>query len=132
MKKKLAKSCTSDKTIIQDDRGTHFTSSLLSDNDSVILHLFQLFSTDGVKHWAKPVAEEENVDSWGCFYYPPPSSDIEMTGYGLLMYLAQDKLAEASGVARWLTDQRNEYGGYGSTQVGLYIRATKRGSRVSL
>ncbi len=77
---------------------------------------------DGVKHWAKPVAQEENVDRWRCFYYPPPSADIEMTGYALLMYLAQDKVAEAAAVARWLTDQRNEYGGYGSTQdtvIGL-------------
>ncbi|XP_071786205.1 CD109 antigen-like isoform X2 [Asterias amurensis] len=77
---------------------------------------------DGVKHWAKPVEQVENVDAWSCFYYPPPSSDIEMTGYGLLMYLAQDKVAESSAVARWLTAQRNEYGGYGSTQdtvIGL-------------
>ncbi|XP_033626083.1 CD109 antigen-like isoform X2 [Asterias rubens] len=77
---------------------------------------------DGVKHWAKPVEQVENVDAWSCFYYPPPSSDIEMTGYGLLMYLAQDKVAESSAVARWLTSQRNEYGGYGSTQdtvIGL-------------
>ena len=49
----------------------------------------------------------ENVDAWSCFYDPSPSSDIEMTGYGLLMYLAQDKVTESYAVARWLTAQRN-------------------------
>ena len=59
----------------------------------------------------------ENVDAWSCFYDPSPSSDIEMTGYGLLMYLAQDKVTESYAVAHWLTAQRNVYGGYSSTQV---------------
>ncbi|XP_071785161.1 CD109 antigen-like isoform X2 [Asterias amurensis] len=77
---------------------------------------------DGAKYWSEHMEQVENVDAWSCFYYPPPSSDIEMTGYGLLMYLAQDKVAESSAVARWLTAQRNEHGGYGSTQdtvIGL-------------
>ncbi|XP_022083908.1 CD109 antigen-like isoform X2 [Acanthaster planci] len=85
---------------------------------------------DGVKHWVDPATADEQVDGWFCYYYPPPSADIEMTGYALLTYLARNEIARAAPVARWLTDQRNEYGGYGSTQdtvIGLQALSTYAG-----
>ncbi|XP_038068453.1 CD109 antigen-like isoform X2 [Patiria miniata] len=98
--------------------------TLAETSDSRFFDAFQRMAVvqDGVKHWEDPSTAGEQVDQWFCYYYSPPSADIEMTGYALLTHLARNELAEAAPVARWLTDQRNEYGGYGSTQdtvIGL-------------
>ena len=49
-----------------------------------------------------------------------PSAEIEMTSYALLAMLTKDEHAPVNAVmpiVRWLTQQRNAYGGFTSTQV---------------
>ena len=49
-----------------------------------------------------------------------PSAEIEMTSYALLAMLTRDKYSPVNDVMpiiRWLTKQRNAYGGFTSTQV---------------
>ena len=52
----------------------------------------------------------------------PNSASVETTGYAILALLEGGDRLTASSAARWLTLQRNSFGGYGSTQdtvVGL-------------
>lgn len=51
--------------------------------------------------------------------YISRSSDVEMTGYALLSYLKRrDFLAtNAVKIVKWLSKQRNDFGGFSSTQV---------------
>ena len=54
-------------------------------------------------------------------YWDGPAS-VETTGYATLALLANGDLINAGRAARWLVEQRNAFGGYGSTQdtvVGL-------------
>ena len=51
------------------------------------------------------------------------SAEIEMTAYTLLALLTRNSSAPISDVipiVRWLTSQRNAYGGFASTQVSTY------------
>lgn len=72
----------------------------------------------------KPESKEEK-DNTVLFWRPPyhrkPSNAIEMTGYGLLTYLAKDDLGGAALIVRWLSEQRNSFGGFSSTQVFTYF-----------
>ncbi|XP_033116725.1 CD109 antigen-like [Anneissia japonica] len=72
----------------------------------------------GMKHWSRQEVTVDDDQSLGWFrpYYKPPSSDIEMTAYGLLVYLARDDVLAGSSISKWLTKQRSELGGYSSTQ----------------
>ncbi|MBI2868839.1 MAG: alpha-2-macroglobulin [Chloroflexi bacterium] len=47
---------------------------------------------------------------------PRPTADIEATAYAALALLKLGGALNASRSAKWLTSQRNAYGGYGSTQ----------------
>ncbi|XP_033103838.1 CD109 antigen-like, partial [Anneissia japonica] len=73
---------------------------------------------DGMKHWSRQeVTVDDNQKSgWFRPYGKPPSSDIEMTAYGLLVYLAHNDVFAGSSISKWLTKQRSELGGYSSTQ----------------
>ena len=51
---------------------------------------------------------------YGC----APASHIEITAYGLLALVAGGRTGSAFPVARWLMQQRNQFGGFASTQVG--------------
>ncbi|ULU14319.1 hypothetical protein L3Y34_016681 [Caenorhabditis briggsae] len=42
--------------------------------------------------------------------------DIETTSYAVLSYLSQNQTSEALSIIRWLVSQRNELGGFTSTQ----------------
>ena len=56
----------------------------------------------------------------------PDSINIEMTSYALLAYMEAEKIAESFSIAKWLITQRNENGGFQSTQdtvVGLQALA---------
>lgn len=44
--------------------------------------------------------------------------DVETTSYGLLTYVLRGLTRDAIPIMRWLTRQRNQYGGFQSTQVG--------------
>ncbi len=56
------------------------------------------------------------------YYYYRSSAEVEMTAYALLAMLHQndDKsvvVDEIMDIIRWLSRQRNSYGGFSSTQV---------------
>ena len=54
--------------------------------------------------------------------HPGRSAAVETTGYAALALLERGDAISASNAGRWLVNQRNAYGGYGSTQdtvVGL-------------
>ena len=54
--------------------------------------------------------------------HPGRSAAVETTGYAALALLERGDVISASNAGRWLVNQRNAYGGYGSTQdtvVGL-------------
>lgn len=58
--------------------------------------------------------------SW--WYNRPRSADTETTAYALLTKLIMVKndntrISEGLPIVRWLSTQRNSYGGFGSTQV---------------
>lgn len=62
------------------------------------------------------VGQEKQKDTQHYFYQPKPA-DVEMTAYVLLTYMIRDDIDKALPVVRWLTSQRNAYGGFSSTQV---------------
>nr|BAR45598.1 thioester-containing protein 1 [Epanerchodus sp. RS-2014] len=64
--------------------------------------------------WSKPLEKPPTNSSY--FYYPPPSVDIEMTAYALLTHLERNLITEAVPIMKWLITQRNENGGFSSTQ----------------
>ncbi|XP_035986277.1 CD109 antigen [Fundulus heteroclitus] len=64
---------------------------------------------DGVPTWSSP--DGGLSSSW-----QPRSADIEMAAYVLLSLHKLDRVAEGLGLLKWLSQQRNHLGGYGSTQ----------------
>ncbi|XP_019615204.1 PREDICTED: murinoglobulin-2-like [Branchiostoma belcheri] len=77
---------------------------------------------DGTVHWERevqPGKPTEVPDTWFRPYYKSPSAEVEMTSYALLAYMAtgeRDALLKGLPIVRWLTQQRNAYGGFSSTQ----------------
>ena len=49
--------------------------------------------------------------------WQPRTADIEMAAYALLALHRLGRLEEGIPVMKWLSQQRNHLGGYGSTQV---------------
>lgn len=79
--------------------------------------------TEGQKFWNKPIPVTESSDYW---YNKPTSVNTEMTAYGLLTLLETKPYTEAIPIMRWLLSQRNDQGGFQSTQdtvVGLQALA---------
>ncbi|CAG9810736.1 unnamed protein product [Chironomus riparius] len=73
---------------------------------------------DGMKYWKKDEVEED-TKPW---YYRPNSVNVEMSAYALQAFILADKDNEAVPIMKWLVTQRNENGGFQSTQdtvVGL-------------
>jgi len=71
-----------------------------------------------MKHWSSgpPVVTEG--------YYRLSPADVEMTSYVLLALLQSNNLSVvplATPIVRWLSTQRNAYGGFASTQVNLFV-----------
>ncbi|XP_061089026.1 CD109 antigen-like [Conger conger] len=64
---------------------------------------------DGVVFWSLPGGGLK--DSW-----QPRSAYIEMVAYALLSLHTQAKVVEGIPLMKWLSEQRNQLGGYGSTQ----------------
>nr|BAR45594.1 thioester-containing protein 1 [Niponia nodulosa] len=78
-----------------------------------------------VVFWSKPL--EKPPTNSTIFYYPPPPVDIEMTAYVLQSYLERGRITDAIPIMRWLITQRNENGGFSSTQdtvVGIQALAS--------
>ncbi|VDO71903.1 unnamed protein product [Onchocerca flexuosa] len=71
-------------------------------------------TADGI-HWSMKVGQEKPKDTQHYFYQPTPV-DVEMTAYVLLTYMLRDDTDKALPLVRWLTSQRNAFGGFSSTQ----------------
>uniref|UniRef100_A0A8U8BNN4 Uncharacterized protein n=1 Tax=Geospiza parvula TaxID=87175 RepID=A0A8U8BNN4_GEOPR len=75
---------------------------------------------DGSVHWQRPGKEPEADLPF--HRYRAPSAEVEMTAYVLLAQLtsqpapAQEELASASLIAKWISSQQNPNGGFSSTQ----------------
>ena len=48
-------------------------------------------------------------------------ADIETTSYALLVYVLRGDIQASLPIVRWLTSQRNSLGGWGTTQVHLFV-----------
>lgn len=70
-------------------------------------------SKDGMKHWEKAVAESDEKSPWN---QQPNAINIEMSSYALKALLAGGLDTDAIPVMKWLVTQRNENGGFQSTQ----------------
>ena len=73
--------------------------------------------SDGQKYWSESTVTPNPYCRWNC---PNPSYDVEMTAYVLLAVLTaggMDIIGEGLPIVKWLTSQRNAYGGWSSTQV---------------
>lgn len=73
----------------------------------------------GLMHWSKEVLKSDEKDSWG---QHPNAINIEMTAYALQAFVEAKKETESVPILKWLVTQRNENGGFQSTQdtvVGL-------------
>lgn len=85
--------------------------------------------TDGdSKWWSKPIPETDKKNPWND---KPNSVNVEMTAYALLAYIEAAPETAAFPILKWLIAQRNENGGFQSTQdtvVGLQALA-KLGAR---
>ncbi|XP_070505052.1 CD109 antigen-like [Chironomus tepperi] len=74
---------------------------------------------DGMKYWKKDEVKEEDTNPW---YYRPNTVNVEMSAYALQAFILADQDNEAVPIMKWLVTQRNENGGFQSTQdtvVGL-------------
>ncbi|XP_063696587.1 CD109 antigen-like isoform X3 [Culicoides brevitarsis] len=92
--------------------------------DFVLTRLDARATNDGdTKHWSKPIPATDNKNPW---YNKPNSVNVEMTSYALLAYIAAGQEAAAFPILKWLVGQRNENGGFQSTQdtvVGIQALA---------
>jgi CD109 antigen len=70
-------------------------------------------SKDGMKHWEKQIAESDEKSPWNLH---PNSVNVEMTAYALQTFLQAGLDSDAIPIMKWLISQRNENGGFQSTQ----------------
>uniref|UniRef100_A0A8W7PEI2 TEP1-F n=1 Tax=Anopheles coluzzii TaxID=1518534 RepID=A0A8W7PEI2_ANOCL len=74
-----------------------------------------------IQWWSKEIPEKNDSDC--CWWYRPCSVNVEMSAYGLLATLeASSAGLEGLPIMKWLVSQRNDKGGFESTQdtvVGL-------------
>lgn len=74
---------------------------------------------DDQKWWEKSIPPGDAKNIW---YTKPNSVNVEITAYGLLALLEAGLYSDALPILKWLVNQRNELGGFQSTQdtfVGL-------------
>lgn len=89
-----------------------------------------MYFADGEQWWEKPVPAADSKNIW---YKKPNSINIEITAYGLLALLEAGLYSDALPILKWLLNQRNELGGFQSTQdtfIGLQA-LSKFAERVS-
>lgn len=75
----------------------------------------KILEKSGDVRFASVHKTEKPKDSSAYLFQARPV-DIETTSYALLSYLAQNQTSEAVPIIRWLVSQRNELGGFTSTQ----------------
>lgn len=79
---------------------------------------------DGKSFWKKDIPKSEGPKNF--WQSEPKSINVEMTAYGLQAYVEAGNDTDAIPIMRWLVAQRNENGGFESTQdtvVGLQALA---------
>jgi CD109 antigen len=88
--------------------------------DSLLLNLNNKADNEnGFKHWIKSVSKSDEKSPWND---QPNAVNIEMTAYALQAFIEAGKETESVPILKWLVTQRNENGGFQSTQdtvVGL-------------
>ena len=75
---------------------------------------------EGMKYWKKEMVEDEKTLWWS--YRRRSSVNVEMSAYAMLAFILTGRDQQAIPVMKWLVSQRNERGGFQSTQdtvVGL-------------
>uniref|UniRef100_A0A914ZVE4 TEP1-F n=1 Tax=Parascaris univalens TaxID=6257 RepID=A0A914ZVE4_PARUN len=80
-----------------------------------MLEAHKVEDNDGSVHWTAKVGGDKTKDTQQYFYQPRPV-DVEMSSYALLTYMLNDDAEKGLPVVRWLTSQRNAFGGFSSTQ----------------
>lgn len=79
---------------------------------------FPVNFSDGQKYWSESAGITSNeYCRWYCRH---PSYDVEMTAYVLLAVVTAggtNVISDGLPIVKWLTSQRNAYGGWSSTQV---------------
>jgi CD109 antigen len=80
-----------------------------------LLEKLQVSAGDGSVHWSAKMESEKPKDTSQYFYQPRPV-DVEITSYALLTYMAIGDTEKGLPIVRWLSAQRNSYGGFSSTQ----------------
>ena len=99
----------------------------------MVLIFLKLFSTSLKQHngdnfvrflggqlfWSAAEAEPEpNNNYFDYKYYQRPPADVEMTAYALMSYIKRkESIEHVLKIVKWLSKQRNNYGGFSSTQV---------------
>jgi CD109 antigen len=84
---------------------------------------------NGMKYWQKIVAESDKNNPWND---QPNSVNVEMSAYAMQAFVEAGNETEAVQIMKWLIAQRNENGGFQSTQdtvVGLQA-LSKLASRI--
>jgi CD109 antigen len=80
-------------------------------------------SDAGHKWWHKAIPKDDEKNVWN---NQPNAVNVEMTAYGLLTFIEASQETLAIPILKWLVAQRNEKGGFQSTQdtvVGLQALA---------
>ena len=75
---------------------------------------------DGLTHWENAASTTPAPTDTPWWHYKAPSADVEMTSYALLAHVMgnrQQGVANGIPIVRWMSKQRNPYGGFSSTQV---------------
>uniref|UniRef100_A0A182T7V1 Alpha-macroglobulin receptor-binding domain-containing protein n=1 Tax=Anopheles maculatus TaxID=74869 RepID=A0A182T7V1_9DIPT len=123
------------------DRALTYISEHISELDDVYAHALAAYALQIAKHslkdevfaslqskatkegdmqwWTKSVPEQKPTDCW---WHRPCSVNVEMSAYGLLATLETCTGLEGLPIMKWLVSQRNDKGGFESTQdtvVGL-------------
>ena len=81
-------------------------------------------------HWQELKEGDSSKDEETSWYYQARSTDIEQTSYVLLALLEKEgktATSKAIPIVRWLSKQRNDLGGWSSTQVRLTSSLNSRG-----
>ncbi|XP_067934592.1 alpha-2-macroglobulin-like protein 1 [Watersipora subatra] len=100
-------------------------------DDRAFRKLLSMAKVNGTMTMWKANENEPEPPRIRCWYYRPASADTETTAYALLTILnmrnsVNEKIQEGLPVVRWLSTQRNPWGGFGSTQdtvIGLQALA---------
>ncbi|XP_073425427.1 CD109 antigen-like [Dendrobates tinctorius] len=66
-------------------------------------------TTGNMKYWA-------STNQQTYTYWQPRTTDTETAAYALLSFYQQGRISDGHFVMKWLSEQRNHLGGYGSTQ----------------